>query len=161
MCKLWVNISFIEFVLNDLYTKQQPMTLNLAIYLIVGMLIGFISAWVLRSIKIAKIKRDEIRLNGLLESEKLVKENLRRENQMAFQLKESMEYELRKKLKEAEIIIMGMDRDILLLQKSNEEIESLYQTKDPEIFAIKKKLIEANNSIARFKAELSNYKMPV
>ena len=128
-----------ELVLNDICTKAQPMTLTWAIYLSVGILLGFISAWVIRSITIAKMKRDEIRLNGLLESEKLVKENLRRENQMAFQMKETMEFELRRKLKET---------------------EALYQSKEPEIFAVKKKLIEANNTIARLKAELSNHKMP-
>jgi hypothetical protein len=79
---------------------------------------------------------------------------------MAFQQKETMEFELRRKLKEAELIIREMDRDILLLQKSNEETEALYQSKEPEIFAVKKKLIEANNTIARLKAELSNHKMP-
>jgi hypothetical protein len=79
---------------------------------------------------------------------------------MAFQMKETMEFELRRKLKETELIIREMDRDILLLQKSNEETEALYQSKEPEIFAVKKKLIEANNTIARLKAELSNHKMP-
>jgi hypothetical protein len=158
--KLWVKISFMELVLNDICTNKLPMTLTWAIYLSVGILLGFISAWVIRSITIAKMKRDEIRLNGLLESEKLVKENLRRVNQMAFQQKETMEFELRRKIKETELIIREMDRDILLLQKSNEETEALYQSKEPEIFAVKKKLIEANNTIARLKAELSNHKMP-
>jgi hypothetical protein len=137
------------------------MTMNIMVFLLSGFVVGFIAAWVIRAFSIAKMKREGVRLNGLLESERRVKENLRRENQMAFQMKETMEFELRRKIQESEMIIREMDRDILLLQKSNEETEAMYQLKDPEIFAIKKNLIEANNNIARLKAELSALKMPI
>jgi hypothetical protein len=123
--------------------------------------IGFGSAWILRTRVIHKLKRDENRLNGLLESERLVKENLRRENQMAFQMKEKMELELKAKLREAELMIKEMDIDIILLQKSNEEIEEMFKAKDPEIFEVKKKLLEANNTISRLKGQLSNAQMPI
>ena len=123
--------------------------------------IGFGSAWILRTRVIHKLKRDENRLNGLLESERLVKENLRRENQMAFQMKEKMELELKAKLREAELMIKEMDMDIILLQKSNEEIEEMFKAKDPEIFEVKKKLLEANNTISRLKGQLSNAQMPI
>jgi hypothetical protein len=123
--------------------------------------IGFGSAWIFRTRVIHKLKRDENRLNGLLESERLVKENLRRENQMAFQMKEKMELELKAKLREAELMIKEMDIDIILLQKSNEEIEEMFKAKDPEIFEVKKKLLEANNTISRLKGQLSNAQMPI
>jgi hypothetical protein len=126
-----------------------------------SILVGFLSAWIIRTRYIHKLKRDENRLNGLLESERLVKENLRRENQMAFQMKEKMELELRAKLQEAAVIIKEMDMDIILLQKSNEEIEAMFKAKDPEIFEVKKRLLEANNTISRLKGQLSNAKMPV
>jgi hypothetical protein len=47
-----------------------------------------------------------------------------------------------------------MDSDILLLQKSNEETEALFKAGEPVIHSLKLKLIEANNTIARYKAQL-------
>jgi hypothetical protein len=47
-----------------------------------------------------------------------------------------------------------MDADILLLQKSNEETEALLAKGEPAINELKLKLIEANNTIARYKAQL-------
>jgi hypothetical protein len=126
-----------------------------------SILVGFLSAWIIRTKSIHKLKRDENRLNGLLESERLVKENLRRENQMAFQMKEKMELELSAKLREAALVIKEMDMDIILLQKSNEEVEAMFKAKDPEIFEVKKRLLEANNTISRLKGQLSNTKMPI
>ena len=46
-----------------------------------------------------------------------------------------------------------LDQDILLLQKSNEETEALLQEGLPAIHELKLKLIEAHNTIARFKAQ--------
>ncbi len=43
--------------------------------------------------------------------------------------------------------------DILLLQKSNEETEELLKAGEPGIYNLKMKLIEANNEIARYKAQ--------
>jgi len=93
-------------------------------------------------------------LEGLLESEKLVKETLRKENALAFNLKESVENELGSKLKDAQITIKSMDEDILLLQKSNEMNEAEFKTSQPEIYDLKMKLIEAQNTISRLKGQL-------
>lgn len=116
---------------------------------------GFLIAWIIRTIKL----RSEIRLHkgtsGLLESERLIKETLRKENALAFQLKETAEAELGKKLKEAEALVRQMDQDIILLQKSNEETEALLNKGMPELYQLKLKLIEANNTISRLKAQLS------
>ena len=73
---------------------------------------------------------------------------------MAFQLKEATETELNQKLKAAEQLIHQMDMDIILLQKSNEETEAMFRDQEPEIFELKKRLIEANNTIARLKGQL-------
>lgn len=97
-------------------------------------------------------------MEGLLESEKLIKETLRKENAMAFQMKESVEAELGKKLVETEAALKMMDEDILLLQKSNEETEALFKITQPEIHALKLKLIEASNTISRLKAQVSEKK---
>ena len=72
---------------------------------------------------------------------------------MAFQLKETLEAEMKKRLKEAELQISSMDQDILLLQKSNEETEELLRKGQPELHQLKLKLIEANNTISRLKAK--------
>ena len=93
-------------------------------------------------------------LEGLLESEKLVKETLRKENALAFNLKESVENELGSKLKDAQITIKSMDEDILLLQKSNEMNEAEFKASQPEIYDLKMKLIEAQNTISRLKGQL-------
>jgi hypothetical protein len=49
-----------------------------------------------------------------------------------------------------------MDNDILLMQKSNEETEALLEKGEPAIHELKLKLIEANNTIARYKAQLGS-----
>ena len=51
-------------------------------------------AWVFRTMLIFSLKKELKRTNGLLESERLVKETLRKENALAFQLKESSEADL-------------------------------------------------------------------
>jgi peptidoglycan hydrolase CwlO-like protein len=92
-------------------------------------------------------------MGGILESEKLIKETLRKENAMAFQLKETAVLELSTKLKEAQSVIKMMDEDLLLLQKSNEETEGLLKASQPEVHQLKIKLIDANNTILRYKAK--------
>ena len=128
---------------------------ELILYISSAFLIGFGVAWILKTMEIQKLKRSENSLNGLLESERLVKETLRKESALAFQLKETIEGDLGRKLKEAEYIIKEMDRDILLLQKSNEETEMMFKKLDPEMYDIKIKLLEANNTIARLKGQIA------
>jgi len=127
---------------------------ELLLYISSAFLIGFGVAWILKTMEVQKLKRSENSLNGLLESERLVKETLRKESALAFQLKETIEGDLGRKLKEAEYIIKEMDRDILLLQKSNEETEMMFKKLDPEMYDIKIKLLEANNTIARLKGQI-------
>ena len=117
---------------------------------------GFLIAWLIRTQSLQKEVRQHKGTAGLLESERLIKETLRKENAMAFQLKETVEAELNKKLKMAEAMVRQMDQDILLLQKSNEETEELLQKGMPELHQLKLKLIEANNTVARLKAQLNN-----
>jgi hypothetical protein len=119
-----------------------------------GLLLGFSAAWIIRAFKIQHLHQEIRRNEGLLESERLIKETLRKESAMAFQLKETVEAELHKKIRELQIVIKMMDEDIILLQKSNEDTEALMQAGMPELHNLKVKLIEANNTIARLKAQL-------
>ncbi len=128
---------------------------ELLLYISAAFIVGFGVAWILKTMEIQKLKRSENSLNGLLESERLVKETLRKESALAFQLKETIEADLGRKLKEAEHVIKEMDRDILLLQKSNEETEVLFKKLDPEMYDVKIKLLEANNTIARLKGQMA------
>ncbi len=121
--------------------------------IIISLIVGFASAWIIQFIRIQKISREVKSMGGMLESEKLIKETLRKENAMAFQLKETAELELSAKLKEAQTTIKMMDEDILLLQKSNDETEALLKVTQPEVHQLKIKLIEANNAILRYKAK--------
>ena len=143
------------FFLNDIEIILYSM-LQVIIFSSISLLVGFSSAWILRTIEIAKIKRIHVGTEGLLESEKLIKETLRKESARAFQMKETVEAELGRKLQNAESIIKQMDNDILLLQKSNEETEKLLQTTEPELYNLKVKLLDANNTISRLKGQLQS-----
>ncbi len=118
------------------------------IFLVTGLLIGFAAAWLIRSKLVAKLKKEQQDTEGFLEREKLGKERLQRETELFYQ----RETELIRKLESMIQQNRQMDNDILLLQKSNEETEALLQAKEPEVYALKIKLIEANNTIARMKA---------
>ncbi len=91
---------------------------------------------------------------GFLESEKLMKETLQKENVHVHQTKQVVELEFAKKLKESRDLNKMLDQNILLLQKSNEETEALLKTGLPALHELKIKLIEAQNTIARYKAQL-------
>ncbi len=122
------------------------------LFIVAAFLIGFIIAWAWRTANIFKIKKELKSTKGYLESERLMKETLNRENLMVHQQRLLSEEELNKKLKEAEALNKFLDESILLLQQSNEETEALLQAGEPVIHDLKKKLIEANNTITRLKA---------
>ena len=126
------------------------------LFSLISFIAGFIISWAIRTVKIFHLKKEKKSTDGYLESEKLIKETLRKENALAFQMKESIESELGQKLKEAQQRIKIMDEDILLLQKSNEETEEMLKLKQPEIHNLKLKLIEANNTISRLKGQLQS-----
>ncbi len=115
---------------------------------------GFLVAFIIQLVVIARLKKELKSTTGFLESEKLMKETLRKENMAIYQLRETSEANLIKKLQLAEALNKRQDEDILLLQKSNEETEQQLQVTQPELHAIKLKLIEAQNTIARYKAQL-------
>lgn len=115
---------------------------------------GFLVAFIIQLLVIARLKKELKSTSGYLESEKLMKETLKKENMAIYQLRQASETDLVKKLNAAEALNKRLDEDILLLQKSNEETEQQLQVTQPELHAIKLKLIEAQNTIARFKAQL-------
>ncbi|CAN5750600.1 hypothetical protein BH11BAC4_BH11BAC4_02060 [soil metagenome] len=115
---------------------------------IAGLVAGFIAAWVIRTVAFVKLKKAQQDTEGFLEREKLGKERLQRETESLYR----REAELAKKMEAFAQLNKRMDEDILLLQKSNEETEALLNVTEPEVYALKLKLIEANNTIARMKA---------
>ena len=118
------------------------------------MLFGFVLAWILQLANIAKLQKALRSTQGFLESEKLMKETLKKENASMQQMRQAGEGELIKKLQEAQALIRRMDEDILLLQKSNEETERQLASSQPELHNLKLKMIEAQNVIARYKSQL-------
>ena len=48
--------------------------MDIYIYALVGLVVGFIMAWIIQLIAIQKIKKENKSVKGLLESEKLIKE---------------------------------------------------------------------------------------
>lgn len=111
------------------------------------MITGFAIAWFIRSATLAKLKKVHLDTEGFLEREKLGKERLQRETELFYQ----RETELIRKLDAAIKLNKQLDGDIILLQKSNEETEALLNATEPEVYSLKLKLIEANNTIARMK----------
>ena len=128
--------------------------LDIIIYIIVAFVVGLAIAGVIAYIKLAKVRKELKSTQGYLESEKLMKETVQKELATVHQNKMATELDLSLKLQTAEKTIHQMDSDILLLQKSNEETEALLEAKQPEIHAIKLQLIEAQNAVARYKAQL-------
>lgn len=126
------------------------------IYFIAGgaFLLGFFIAFILQMNSVAKLKKELKSTQGFLESEKLMKEALKKENAGMHQIRQAGEGELIKKLQEAQILIRRMDEDILLLQTSNEETERQLASSQPELHALKLRMIEAQNVIARYKFQL-------
>ena len=117
-------------------------------------MLGFLIAWILRSNSLSNVNKLHRSTQGFLESEKLIRETLQKEINQLHQVKEAAEMDFAKKMKEAHDLNKQMDSDILLLQKSNEETEALLKAGEPVIHSLKVKLIEANNTIARYKAQL-------
>lgn len=130
------------------------MLLNI-IYILIALIAGFAAAWFLQWNKLQKQGRELKSTSGYLESERLMKETVQKELAVTHQNKMATELDLKLKLQNAEKIIKEMDSDILLMQKSYEETESLLQAKAPEVHALKLQLIEAQNTIARLKAKLA------
>ena len=128
--------------------------LDIIIYIIVAFVVGLVIAGVIAYIKLTKVRKELKSTQGYLESEKLMKETVQKELATVHQNKMATELDLSLKLQTAEKTIHQMDGDILLLQKSNEETEALLEAKQPEIHAIKLQLIEAQNAVARYKAQL-------
>ena len=124
------------------------------IYIIIGFIVGFIIAWILQLFTIQKIKKENKSVKGLLESERLIKENAQKENNFLLQSAEGALLTTKTQLKSAEGLIKMMDNDILLLQKSNEETEALLAKGEPAIYELKIKLLEAQNIILRYKAQV-------
>lgn len=123
------------------------------IYAGIAFIIGFVIAWIIRTIALEKIKKALKSTQGYLESETLKKETLQKENAQVHQMKQVVELDCVKKLEQAQELNKMLDSDILLLQKSNEETEALLIAGEPALHALKLQLIEANNTIARYKAQ--------
>ena len=124
-------------------------------YLYVGaaFVTGFGAAWIISIFTIEKIKKALKSSQGYLESETLKKETLQKENVQIHQLKQIVDIECAKKLTEKNAFIKRLDTDILLLQKSNEETEDLLAAGLPALHSLKLQLIDAQNIIARYKAQ--------
>lgn len=124
------------------------------IYTTLAFVAGFAIAWIIGYAKQRKVHKELKSSQGFLESEKLMKETVQKELAVVHQSKMATELDLHQKLQAAEKIIRQMDSDILLMQKNYEETEALLEAKQPEVHALKLQLIEAQNTIARFKAQI-------
>jgi hypothetical protein len=140
---------------NEIICAQNGFKLTQIILFTSGaFVLGFLIAWILRSNSLSNVNKLHRSTQGFLESEKLIRETLQKEINQLHQVKEAAEMDFAKKMKEAHDLNKQMDSDILLLQKSNEETEALLKAGEPVIHSLKVKLIEANNTIARYKAQL-------
>jgi septal ring factor EnvC (AmiA/AmiB activator) len=127
---------------------------EIIIYASIALVIGFCLAWIIRSLTIAKLKKQLHNTEGSWDREKLMKETAQKETAHAYASYDAARMDLEKKVKNTEQMIAIMNNDILLLQKNNEETEALLKATNPELHNLKLQLIEANNAIARYKAQL-------
>lgn len=127
------------------------------IYSIVAFAAGFLIAWAIRTVTIMRVNKSNKSLQGYLESEKLRKETLSKENISIHESKKSLIEGYEQRLRELQALNKRLDEDILLLQKSNEETEALLESGLPVVHSLKLQLIEANNTIARYKAQLERH----
>lgn len=125
----------------------------LYIYTICAFLAGFLIAWLLRLVTVLPLKKSNKSLAGYLESEKLRKETLQKENTGLHETKRILNETNEARLKALQQLATRQDEDILLLQKSNEETDALLEAGQPVIHSLKMQLIEAQNTIARYKAQ--------
>jgi len=114
---------------------------------------GFLVALIIHLVVRSKLRKELKSAQGFLESEKLMKETLKKENSTLFELRQANEIELIKKLQSAQALNKRLDEDILLLQKSNEETEEQLRITQPELHAVKIKLLETQNNLARYKGQ--------
>lgn len=124
------------------------------IYTLIAFAGGFLVAWLLRLITILPLKKANKSLAGYLESEKLRKETLLKENTSLHETKRILNETHEARLKALQQLATRQDEDILLLQKSNEETEALLEAGQPVVHSLKMQLIEAQNTVARYKAQL-------
>ncbi len=117
-------------------------------------IIGFGLAWLIRSITLMKNIKAKKSMEGFLESERLMKEKLQKENRTILEIKSSIESNAQQRIAQLQDVIKQMDEDILLLQKDNEQTEYMLNTQVPALVELKMKLIEANNTISRYKSQL-------
>ena len=125
------------------------------IYLLLAFAVGFGVAWFVQWARLQKQGKQLKSTGGFLESERLMKETVQKELAVTHQNKMATELDLKLKLQKVEKTIKEMDSDIMLMQKSYEETESLLRVTQPEVHALKLQLIEAQNTIARLKAKLA------
>lgn len=123
------------------------------IYAAGGFVVGFVIAWIVRTIALGKLKKLQKSTEGYLESETLKKVTLQKENAQVHQMKQVVEIEYQQKLEAALKQYKMLDADILLLQKSNEETEAMLERSQPALHNLKLQLLEAQNTIARLKAQ--------
>ena len=128
------------------------------IYLYTGIafITGFILAWIVRTLALLKTKRSLRSINSFFETEKLRKELLHKENLELHKINDAAKAEFAARVNKLTSDNKRIVEDILLLQKSNEETEALLKAEEPELYNLKMKLIEANNEVARYKAQNSN-----
>lgn len=135
------------------HNKTQVLT-QTYLYAGIGILIGFTAATAIFIFQLIKMRKAQKSLEGYLESEKLIRERFQKENSLLHDNRELSQSENELKIQQLQQLVKMMDEDILLLQKSNEETEAMLKAGDPMIHSLKLKLIEANNTIARYKAQV-------
>ncbi len=135
------------------HNKTQVLT-QTYLYAGIGILIGFTAATAIFIFQLIKMRKAQKSLEGYLESEKLIRERFQKENSQLHDNRELSQSENELKIQQLQQLVKMMDEDILLLQKSNEETEAMLKAGDPMIHSLKLKLIEANNTIARYKAQV-------
>ena len=144
------------FFLKSVFCSQYlPTTMTeIILYAIGAFILGFVIAWLIKSNMMVNLKKELKNSESLLSQEKQMKETQRKESNLVQQHQQAKELSLIEELNQKKQLLKRLDEDILLLQRSNEETEEMLKASQPELHAMKLKLIEAQNTIARYKSKL-------
>ncbi|MEO6556074.1 MAG: hypothetical protein ABIN92_01055 [Ferruginibacter sp.] len=123
-------------------------------YIAIAFLSGGIIAWLLRSISLSSAIKKNMQLNEQRAEDKLLMEKLQTEHS-ALQHEKIHDLEsFSKRYKELESVNASLQHQVAILTNKFDESDALLKAGQPVIHSLKLKLIEANNTIARYKGRM-------
>ena len=126
------------------------------LFIILAFVFGLLLGWALSSIRIRPLRQRIKSLEDKNSKEIIANEALKNESEFLHASAEKSTKQFEGKFLQQQEQIRNLENDIAILQKKYEETENLLESGQPVIHSLKLKLIEANNTIARYKGRLKD-----